>query len=65
MSDKKRMTIIILSVLTGSLLSYMLFIFRKGTLTSHDYFMLFTNMGFALLIVLGIGFYLLKRKKQD
>lgn len=65
MSDKKRMTIIFFSVLTGSLLSYAMFLMRKGTLTSHDYFTLATNFGFALLIVLGVGFYLLKKNKKD
>lgn len=65
MSDKKRMIIIFLSVLTGSLLSYVMFLMRKGTLTSHDYFVLATNFGFALLIVLGVGFYLMRKNKRD
>jgi hypothetical protein len=67
MSDKRRIIIIIVSVLSGTILSLLIFKVRKGTagLNSQDYSTLITNFVFSLAIILGIGFLFLWRKKKD
>jgi hypothetical protein len=54
MSDKKRITIITLSVLAGTFLSYLLMWGRKGKMEPGDYGTLFVNGLLALAVVVGV-----------
>lgn len=64
MDNKKRLTIIVLSVLFGTIISAWLFMFKRGgTLTKSDLSSLVFNMFFALAIVVFIGV-ILNRKKE-
>lgn len=67
MSPRRRIIIVTLSVGAGSLLSYFLFKLRRGgaELTAQDTHFLLTNTVFSLMIILGIGFLFLWRKKKD
>lgn len=67
MSPKRRVIIVLLSVSSGTVLSYFLFRSRRGDgeLTQQDTHFLITNMVFSLLIILGVGFMFLWRKKKD
>jgi hypothetical protein len=65
MNDKRRLIIIIGSVTIGTLLSALLFMAKGGgKLTDRDYSNLFTNLIFALAIVVFIGI-IFKPKKKD
>jgi hypothetical protein len=65
MTNKRRITIITVSVIIGTLLSAGLFFMkRRGALTSDDYFFLATNMFFSLMIIFTIGWFLVWRKKK-
>jgi hypothetical protein len=66
MSDRRRIIIITVSVLVGTMLSLLIFKVRKGDagLTGEDYSMLITNLVFSLAIILGIGFLFLWKKKK-
>ena len=61
------MVLTIVSVLIGTAISALLFIFKNKNHEFGDNELLWlgTNFGFSLLIVLGIGIYLTRRKKDD
>jgi hypothetical protein len=60
MTPRRRIIIVTLSVLSGTVLSYFLFRFRRGgELTTQDTHFLFTNMFFSLLIM-----FIWKKKKD-
>ena len=59
-SGKRRITIIIISVVIGSSLAILLLLSRKGTLTSRDWSTMGINFLFALVIVFAIGILLKK-----
>ena len=67
MSDKRRVVIIVCSVLGGTLLSLFLFKMRRGSqpLDDRDVNTLITNFVFSLAIILGIGFFFIWNKKKD
>jgi hypothetical protein len=67
MSPQRRVIIVLISVSAGTVLSYFLFRFRRGgeELTQQDTHFLMTNMVFSLLIILGVGFMFLWKKKKD
>ena len=67
MNNKRRTTIIVVSVLTGTLLSFLLFKTRRGAepLSGSDQTTLITNFVFSLAILLGIGFFFIWNKKKD
>lgn len=67
MSPRRRIIIVILSVSAGSFLSYLLFKVRKGggDLSQQDTHMLITNLVFSVMIILGVGFAFLWKKKKD
>lgn len=66
MSPRRRVIIITISVLFGTVLSYFLFRFRRGgELTTQDTHFLLTNMFFSLLIIFGVGYVFIWRKKKD
>jgi len=67
MSPRRRIIIVFLSVSAGSFLSYLLYKARRGgaELTQQDQHMLLTNMVFSVMIILGVGFAFLWRKKKD
>jgi hypothetical protein len=67
MTNKRRVTIIVLSVLAGSILSFFMFKLRRGggALTTDDQAMLITNFSFSIVIILGIGFFFIWNKKND
>ncbi len=60
LSNKRRIIIIVLSVITGSIFAGLLFLSRRGTLTIREWTTLGINFLFALLIVFGIGILLKK-----
>jgi hypothetical protein len=67
MSPTRRVIIVLTSVIVGSILSYFLYVSRRGAdgLSKEDYHMLITNMVFSVGIILGIGFAFIWRKKKD
>jgi hypothetical protein len=64
MTNKRRTFLITVSVLIGTVLSAGFIYLRRGTLDDHDWFLLGTNLFMSLLIIFGIGFILLWRKKN-
>lgn len=66
MSNNRRVTIILISVLLGTGLSFLVFKLKRGgaELTGNDEFTLWTNFGFSILIILSVGFIFLWRKKK-
>ena len=67
MNNSRRTIIIIASVFTGTVFSFLLFKSRRGAapLTDTDQTTLITNFGFSLAILLGIGFFFIWNKKKD
>lgn len=67
MSPTRRVIIVLSSVIVGTVLSYLLYVSRRGAdgLSKEDYHMLITNMVFSVGIILGIGFAFIWRKKKD
>jgi hypothetical protein len=67
MSNQRRVIIIVISVLMGTLLSYLLYKVKRGgqELSSQDVFSLWTNFGFSVAIILGVGFLFLWNKKKN
>lgn len=59
-SGKRRITIIIISVIVGSIFATLLLLSRKGTLTTSDWSTIGINFLFALAIVFAIGILLRK-----
>lgn len=66
MSNRRRIIIVVISVLFGSLMSAGLFYKRgNGTLDHNSILNLVTNLVFSLVIVLAIGLYFVWNKKQN
>jgi len=65
MSNRKRITIIILSVLMGTFFAFLLIRSRMGTLQPNDWFQLAFNFFFAVAIVIGVGWVLRVMRKKD
>lgn len=67
MSNKRRAFLIIMSVSIGMAISVFIFYMRNQgkPFTSNDYLWLGTNLFFSLLIVVGIGFYFLKKNRDE
>jgi hypothetical protein len=63
LSGKRRITIIIISVITGSFFATLLLLSRKGTLSPSDWGTIGINFLFALAIVFAIGILLRKISK--
>ncbi|NNF01229.1 MAG: hypothetical protein HKN22_00950 [Bacteroidia bacterium] len=63
MSNRRRIIIITISVMIGSAMSAGIYVMKKGTLSGDDYFSLITNIVFSLLLILGIGYVFVWRKK--
>jgi len=64
MTNKRRATIITLSVIAGTILSAGLLYLKRGSLDEHDYFLLATNLFFSILIIFAIGWFLIWRRKS-
>lgn len=64
MTNRRRITIITISVIAGTLLSAGLLSLKRGELDGDDYFLLATNLFFSLLIIFSIGYFLIWRKKN-
>ncbi|MBK6641191.1 MAG: hypothetical protein IPN13_04615 [Bacteroidetes bacterium] len=65
MTNRRRISIIAVSVLFGTMLSAVMLYFKRGTLEGNDYFLLATNLFFSLVIILAIGYFLIWRKKDQ
>ncbi|MCC7233010.1 MAG: hypothetical protein IT242_08715 [Bacteroidia bacterium] len=65
LSNRRRYTIIFISVLAGSLISFWIVKQRMGTLGPNDYIQLGINFLFAVAIVVGISFFLHRMNKQN
>jgi len=66
MSNRRRITIIIISVFIGTLMSAGLFYKRgNGNLDNNSILNLVTNLIFSLIIILAIGLYFVWRKDKD
>lgn len=67
MSNRRRVIIIVISVLFGSVLSFLVYKLRRsgGDLTKEDVSFLITNFSFSLAIILGVGFFFIWNKKKD
>jgi hypothetical protein len=63
LSNKRRITIIVISVIIGSGLSALLLLSRKKELTQNELGTLAINFFFALAIVFVIGIFLSKKSK--
>ena len=64
MNSRRRLFIMISSVLLGTFLAFLLVRSRMGTLKPNDWFQLGFNFLFALAIVIGIGILLRKKKNK-
>ena len=66
-SNKRRITIIVISVFCGTVLSVLMFMLRRGGkgLTANDTNMLLTNFIFSIAIILGVGFLFLWNNKNN
>ena len=65
-SNKRRITIIVLSVFGGTILSVLMFKLRRGgELTANDKNALLTNFIFSIAIILGVGFMFLWNNKNN
>ena len=64
MSNRRRIILITVSVLFGSLLSAGMLYLKRGSLEKDEYFLLATNLGFSLFIIFAIGYFLVWRKKS-
>lgn len=67
MSNRRRLVLTVVSVLIGTVLSVLIFKMknRNQEFTNNEWLWLGTNFGFSLLIVIGIGFYFLRKKDKD
>jgi LPXTG-motif cell wall-anchored protein len=67
MTNNRRIIIISISALIGTLLSFFIFKLRKGNaeLTGKDYSTILTNFIFSIGILLAVGFVFVWRKKKD
>ncbi len=65
MNDRRRIFIVVASVLLGTFLAFLLVKSRMGTLKPNDWFQLAFNFLFALAIVIGIGMLLKKMKNKN
>ena len=63
LSNRRRIVIITISVLTGSVLSALLILSRKQKLSPNEWGTLAVNFFFAFAIVLAIGIFLSKKSK--
>jgi hypothetical protein len=64
MTNRRRTTIIAISVFAGTMLSAGLLYLKRGSLDNQDYFLLGTNLFFSLVIIFAIGWFLIWRKKD-
>jgi uncharacterized membrane protein YozB (DUF420 family) len=64
MNNRRRATLIIISVISGTLLSGWLLLSKRGTLDNHDYFLLATNLVISLILIFGIGYIMIWKKKD-
>jgi hypothetical protein len=65
MSNRRRIIIIVIAVITGTALSALIFATRSGgKMSSSDLSTLLTNFVFSLAIILGIGFLFIWNKKK-
>jgi hypothetical protein len=64
MNNRRRTTIIIISVISGTLLSALMISKKRGALDGDSYFLLGTNLVISLILIFGIGFILMKMKKK-
>lgn len=66
MTNRRRITIITISIAAGTFLSYFIFRMRRGgELTQMDYITLIGNLIISLAVILGIGFMFLWRKNKN
>lgn len=63
MTNKRRATLITISVLTGSLISGFILKMKYGELDSEKYLWLGTNLFMSVVLIAGIGWILIWRKK--
>jgi len=64
MTSRRRATIIIISVLSGTLLSAWMLMAKKGQLGDGDFFLLLSNLIISMLLIFGVGYILIWRKKS-
>lgn len=64
MTNQRRITLIIVSVSIGTLLSAVLVSFYRKGLGPDDYLLLGTNLLYSLVIIFAIGYFLVWRKKK-
>jgi hypothetical protein len=64
MTNKRRVTLIIVSVSIGTMLSAALVSFYRKGLGPDDYLLLGTNLFYSLVIIFAIGYFLVWRKKD-
>ncbi|MEP7262917.1 MAG: hypothetical protein ABI772_00390 [Bacteroidota bacterium] len=67
MSNRRRIIIIMVSVISGTVLSFFIFKARKGPagLTNDDYSTLITNFIFSLAIIVGVGLMFAWKKNKE
>lgn len=65
MNNRRRIIIIIVSVLMGTFFAFLLVKSRMGTLKPNDWFQLGFNFLFAVAIVIGIGMILKMMREKN
>ncbi len=64
MTNRRRLTLTIFSLLFGMLLSAMIFYMRWGQFSEQTWLSFMTVFGYSALIVVGIGWYLQHRSRK-
>ncbi len=64
MTNRRRVVIITFSVILGTMLSAFMVFLKRGSLGRDEYFLLFTNLFFSVVIIFSIGYFLAWRKKD-
>ena len=64
MTNRRRVIIITFSVILGTILSAGLIFLKRGKMGTDEYFLLFTNLFFSVIIIFSIGYFLVWRKRD-
>ncbi|MFI5217966.1 MAG: hypothetical protein ACHQNT_00660 [Bacteroidia bacterium] len=64
MTDKRRYTLTAISLTIGLAMSVLIFYIKRGTFDNQTWLFFGTVMGYSILIVFGIGWFLQRRSKK-
>ena len=65
MTNRRRIILIIVSVLGGTLLSAWLISSKRGKIGNDEIFLLGTNLVISLILIFGIGYIIMRSRKKQ